>query len=174
MKKIIGLLVGLLLIVSCGSGKLTDDQFEKIVREDLIKVQEGKMGSNEWNKELVSLIKRLDTKGEVYAVLRDHKAYKLFELEVNKTIDSNEWMTPGAAYYEHKSVNEKVYKLMEKYDPAKVVFTEKEWSEAKTNTINVMLAPRFGGFTENVSSLVFPEEGYQEATLQELFPKEYK
>ena len=53
MKNILGLLVGLLLIVSCGSGKLTDDQFEKIVREDLIKVQEGKMGSNEWNKELV-------------------------------------------------------------------------------------------------------------------------
>ena len=65
-------------------------------------------------------------------------------------------------------------KLMEKYDPAKVVFTEKEWSEAKINTRSVMLAPRFGGFTENVSSLVFPEEGYQEATLQELFPKEYK
>ena len=174
MQKIIGLLVGLLLIVSCGAGTLSDDEFEKIVREDLIKVQEGKMGSNEWNKELVSLIKRLDTKGEVYAVLRDHKAYKLFSDEVTTTIDSNEWMTPGAAYYEHKSVNEKVYKLMEKYDPAKVVFTEKEWSEAKTNTRNVMLAPRFGGFTENVSSLVFPEEGYQEATLQELFPKEYK
>ena len=81
MKKIIGLLVGLLLIVSCGTGTLSDDEFEKIVREDLIKVQEGKMGSNEWNKELVSLIKRLDTKGEVYAVLRDHKAYKLLSLK---------------------------------------------------------------------------------------------
>ena len=33
MKKIIGLLVGLLLIVSCGSGKLTDDEFEKIKNE---------------------------------------------------------------------------------------------------------------------------------------------
>ena len=173
MKKIIGLLVGLLLIVSCGTGTLSDDEFEKIVREDLIKVQEGKMGSNEWNKELVSLIKRLDTKGEVYTVLRDHKAYKLFSDEVTTTIPDNEHSVQEG-YFTTKAVNEKIYKLMEKYDPAKVVFTEKEWSEAKTNTINVMLAPRFGGFTENVSSLVFPEEGYQEATLQELFPKEYK
>ena len=174
MKKIIGLLVGLLLIMSCGAGKLTDDEFEKIVREDLIKVQEGKMGSNEWNKELVSLIKRLDTNGEVYAVLRDHKAYSLFKLEVNKTIDSNEWMDMSAPYFEHKSVNEKVYKLMEKYDPAKKVFTETEWAEAKTNTRNVMLAPRFSGFTEDVASLIYPEKGYYDATLQELFPKEYK
>lgn len=174
MKKIIGLLVGLLLIMSCGAGKLTDDEFEKIVREDLIKVQEGKMGSNEWNKELVSLIKRLDTNGEVYAVLRDHKAYSLFKLEVNKTIDSNEWMDMSAPYFEHKSVNEKVYKLMEKYDPAKVVWTKEQWEAAKTDTSSVELDRRFGGFTEDVASLIYPEKGYYDATLQELFPKEYK
>ena len=173
MKKIIGLLVGLLLIMSCGAGKLTDDEFEKIVREDLIKVQEGKMGSNEWNKELVSLIKRLDTNGEVYAVLRDHKAYSLFKLEVNKTIDSNE-RTVQEGFYTTKAVTEKVYKLMEKYDPAKVVWTKEQWEAAKTDTSSVELDRRFGGFTENVSSLVFPEKGYYDATLQELFPKEYK
>ena len=172
MKKIIGLLVGLLLIMSCGAGKLTDDQFEKKVKEDLMKVQEGKMGSNEWDKELVSLIHRLDTNGEVYEKLRNYKVHDLFMLEVNK-IDSNE-RTVQEGFYTTKAVTEKVYKLMEKYDPAKVVWTKEQWEAAKTDTSSVELDRRFGGFTEDVASLIYPEKGYYDATLQELFPKEYK
>ena len=172
MKKIIGLLVGLLLIMSCGAGKLTDDQFEKKVKEDLMKVQEGKMGSNEWDKELVSLIHRLDTNGEVYEKLRNYKVHDLFMLEVNK-IDPNE-RTVQEGFYTTKAVTEKVYKLMEKYDPAKVVWTKEQWEAAKTDTSSVELDRRFGGFTEDVASLIYPEKGYYDATLQELFPKEYK